>query len=410
MLRLCHYSVKLENVSRATRETSWFFLLFTIINLFIWSFRSAQYDLKNHIAIIPQILWLWYDLWLVGMKVLHHNFHFHRKRIHLLGSVPIKHVHAAGWRSPKLSNQQVTCPLGLSVKSQCKTENWNKTKMLQYSTCSSWCGANKLNYRCENVLTEVVGRSQSGEDAGEELQTDLDLRTVAVPATMRYVGSFIHHSSFTGLYNRVSTGYSQQKVVRFLFFSALSQFLSKQKCVWLSCRLTDSQCKLVPVFMDFLDVVLQVVEEQLHHVQLLLSPPDRTNQTPSEPQYKHAKDSPSSLQFRSQFTSQDQWGLILNKWEYKIYWLLMFLTWWSSECRSWSRTAGKCQKVWVADAKKPQRTWRRRENVGQKQEQKKRRNEINTETKYCLPVLWTIKDVICVLFFVFLTFKLQTQE
>lgn len=32
-------------------------------------------------------------------------------------------------------------------------------------------------------LTEVVWRSQCGEDAGEELQTNLDLRTVAVPAT-----------------------------------------------------------------------------------------------------------------------------------------------------------------------------------------------------------------------------------
>lgn len=30
----------------------------------------------------------------------------------------------------------------------------------------------------------------------------------------------------------------------------------------------------MPVFPDFLDVVLQVVEEQLHHVQFLLSPPD----------------------------------------------------------------------------------------------------------------------------------------
>ena len=51
-----------------------------------------------------------------------------------------------------------------------------------------------MNYGCENILTEVVWRSQSGEDAGEELQTDLDLRTVAVPATRRCMGSFIHHS------------------------------------------------------------------------------------------------------------------------------------------------------------------------------------------------------------------------
>ena len=32
-------------------------------------------------------------------------------------------------------------------------------------------------------LTEVVWRSQRGEDTGEELQADLDLRTVAVAAT-----------------------------------------------------------------------------------------------------------------------------------------------------------------------------------------------------------------------------------
>ena len=36
----------------------------------------------------------------------------------------------------------------------------------------------------------------------------------------------------------------------------------------------DSQCKLVPLLADLVDVVLQVVEEQLHHVQLFLCPPD----------------------------------------------------------------------------------------------------------------------------------------
>lgn len=35
------------------------------------------------------------------------------------------------------------------------------------------------------ILTEVVWGAQRGEDAGEELQTDLDLCTVAVPATNR---------------------------------------------------------------------------------------------------------------------------------------------------------------------------------------------------------------------------------
>lgn len=34
-------------------------------------------------------------------------------------------------------------------------------------------------------LTEVVWRSQCGENTGEELQTDLDLCTVAVPATQK---------------------------------------------------------------------------------------------------------------------------------------------------------------------------------------------------------------------------------
>lgn len=40
----------------------------------------------------------------------------------------------------------------------------------------------------------------------------------------------------------------------------------------------NSQCKLVPVFPNFLDVVLQVVEEQLHHVQFLLRPPERAHE------------------------------------------------------------------------------------------------------------------------------------
>lgn len=63
----------------------------------------------------------------------------------------------------------------------------------------------------------------------------------------------------------------------FNLVAALQQDFEKVKV------LTDSQCKLVPVFSDFLDVVLQVVEEQFHHVQLLLSPPDRTKQ---QHQYK----------------------------------------------------------------------------------------------------------------------------
>lgn len=42
--------------------------------------------------------------------------------------------------------------------------------------------------------------------------------------------------------------------------------------------LINSQCKLVPVFPNFLDVVLQVVEEQLHHVQFLLGPPERAQE------------------------------------------------------------------------------------------------------------------------------------
>lgn len=44
----------------------------------------------------------------------------------------------------------------------------------------------------------------------------------------------------------------------------------------------DSQCKFVPMFSDLLDVVLQVIEEQFHHVQLLLSPPDRRNKHMSQ--------------------------------------------------------------------------------------------------------------------------------
>lgn len=51
--------------------------------------------------------------------------------------------------------------------------------------------------------------------------------------------------------------------------------------------LTNLQCKLVPVFTNFLDVVLQVVEEKLHHVQLLLSPPNRRDRHSQYHNHKH---------------------------------------------------------------------------------------------------------------------------
>lgn len=54
-------------------------------------------------------------------------------------------------------------------------------------------------------------------------------------------------------------------------------FSLRSDVVFTVFNVADLQCKLVPVFADFLDVVLQVVEEQLHHVQLLLSPPGRTD-------------------------------------------------------------------------------------------------------------------------------------
>lgn len=96
------------------------------------------------------------------------------------------------------------------------------------------------------VLTEVVWRSQRGEHTGEKLQTHLDLRAVAVPA------------------RRCSDNVECQ--------------CSQTLICNVNVRFLNSQCKLMPVFPNFLDVVLQVVKEQLHHVQFLLSPPDRGHQ------------------------------------------------------------------------------------------------------------------------------------
>lgn len=105
-------------------------------------------------------------------------------------------------------------------------------------------------------LTEVVWRSQRGEDTGEELQTDLDLGTVAVPAVTQQRETALTLSKQRGNIRRPNCF----------------------QCFTLCCisaeLLTDLQCKLVPVFTHFHDVVLQVVEEQLHHLQLLLGPPD----------------------------------------------------------------------------------------------------------------------------------------
>lgn len=49
--------------------------------------------------------------------------------------------------------------------------------------------------------------------------------------------------------------------------------------------LIDLQSKPVSMFMHFLDIVLQVIKEELHHVQFLLGPPasvDRNISTKSQ--------------------------------------------------------------------------------------------------------------------------------
>lgn len=92
----------------------------------------------------------------------------------------------------------------------------------------------------------MVWRSQCGEDTGEELQTHLDLSAVAIPAQETREGGGSHVNTHRESSQTIQTNLGP----------------------------TDSQCKLVPVFPDFLDVVLQVVEEQFHHVQFLLGPPE----------------------------------------------------------------------------------------------------------------------------------------
>lgn len=131
-------------------------------------------------------------------------------------------------------------------------------------------------------LTEVVWWSQGGENTGEELQTDLDLRTVAVPATQtrnRMIYPKRLCSSVWLLIYLCTCG-----TTSFHLTAALSD--DKEPKRDRGEQLTDSQCKLVPLISDFLDVVLQIVEEQLHHVQLLLSPPDTMR--PASVQHLHA--------------------------------------------------------------------------------------------------------------------------
>lgn len=141
------------------------------------------------------------------------------------------------------------------------------------------------------------------------------------------------------------------------------------------------------VFSNFLDVVLQVIKEQLHHVQLLLSPPGRNGQNlflkilHRQPKLfwfiifyninickkkctswtklyslvcwvKHAIN-----QSGGPNASSDLWGFYGN-WKDAT-----LLTWWSSECHSWSQTAGKCRKVWGVNAKKQQLIWKRKDKT-----------------------------------------------
>lgn len=87
----------------------------------------------------------------------------------------------------------------------------------------------------------MVWRSQRGEDAGEELQTHLDLCAVTVPA-----GTQLRLTPP----EREKPPHEAEDAPAHL------------------------QSKLVPLVTHFLDVVLQVVKEELHHVQLLLRPPD----------------------------------------------------------------------------------------------------------------------------------------
>lgn len=153
---------------------------------------------------------------------------FSQKKInHLLGSVPIKHVHAAGWQSAKLSNQQVTCPSSFVCEKSVRTENWNKTNILQCPTC--FFDVERTN-QTTGVKQSLL--KWSGDPRVEKTQVRNCRRTwtSALWLYLRPQGTWVHSFIIHRLYNRVSKGYSQQKVVSY-FFSSESLFIEAELCV-----------------------------------------------------------------------------------------------------------------------------------------------------------------------------------
>lgn len=148
------------------------------------------------------------------------------------------------------------------------------------------------------ILTEVVWRSQRGEDAGEELQTDLDLCTVTVPA---------------GTWLRVSPDIFQTG-------KTIHEIRGR------SDRLTEQTC------VDVHALPGCSVASHQRRASSCAAPSRPTCQCGQKHQH--------------QVPNPDRYCDHIRK----------PLTWLSSECHNWNQTAEKCQRVLEADAKKPQLT------------------------------------------------------
>lgn len=118
-------------------------------------------------------------------------------------------------------------PLRLFVKSQCKTENWNKTNILQCPTC--FFDVERTN-QTTGVKQSLL--KWSGDPRVEKTQVRNCRRTwtSALWLYLRPQGTWVHSFIIHRLYNWVSKGYSQQKVVSY-FFSSESLFIEAELCV-----------------------------------------------------------------------------------------------------------------------------------------------------------------------------------
>lgn len=154
---------------------------------------------KNHIAIIPMVLRLQYDPWFPSHR---------KKKIICWGQCQLNMFMLQDDNRQNCPINKLPVPLRLFVKSQCKTENWNKTNILQCPTC--FFDVERTN-QTTGVKQSLL--KWSGDPRVEKTQVRNCRRTwtSALWLYLRPQGTWVHSFIIHRLYNWVSKGYSQQK-------------------------------------------------------------------------------------------------------------------------------------------------------------------------------------------------------